>query len=223
MTILSCRRRAVGPAAATSLTIMHSGLLLLLWFAAVASVQFLAPAALALVLVASLLLALGLARTRVLRLLRRVRVLMLAIVVLFGWFTPGEALLVEWPELSPSREGITLALLHAGRLVAVVCAVAILLERLPVERLVGGLYSLSRPFALIGLRAGDVALRLLLVLRFVEASPRGNGPAHWKAWLRDDQDGVELPAIHLARERIGGVDVLVGVALLAALLMWGMS
>lgn len=200
---------------------MHSGLILLLWFAGVASVQFLAPALLAWVAAACLLCALWLARTRALRLLRRVRVLMLAILVLFGWFTPGEVWFVEWHAVSPTREGLTLALLHAGRLLAVVCAVALLLERLPLERLVGGLYSLSRPFALIGLRADELALRLMLVLRFVEASPRGSGPMHWKDWLREDAVVADLQPIQLTREHLGWMDGFVGLSVsLMLLLIW---
>lgn len=206
---------------------MHSGLLLLLWFAGVASVQFFAPAVLAWALAASLLLALSLARARALRLLRRVRVLMFAIVLLFGWFTPGEAVFVAWPQVSPSREGLMLAMLHAGRLIVIVCAVALLLERLPVERLVGGLYSLSRPFSVIGLRADALALRLMLVLRFVEASPRGSA-THWKDWLRDDagggSDGDGTQVIRLVRERLRLLDVAVGAALCLGVpvLLWGL-
>ena len=202
---------------------MHSGFLLLLWFAGVASVQFLAPVALACAVIACLLLALVCARSRVLRLLLRVRVLVLAILILFGWFTPGEALLVHWPQWSPSREGIVLAALHGGRLLVVVSAVALLLERLPLERLVGGFYSLCRPFSLIGLRAGALALRLMLVLRFVDASPRGQGPVHWKDWLRDDEHGVELQPIVLRRERLGARDVVVALGVLVAVLSWGLS
>ena len=195
----------------------------MLWFAGVASVQFLAPVALACAVIACLLLALVCARSRVLRLLRRVRVLMLAILILFGWFTPGEALLVHWPQWSPSREGIVLAALHGGRLLVVVSAVALLLERLPLERLVGGFYSLCRPFSLLGLRAGALALRLMLVLRFVDASPRGQGPVHWKDWLRDDEHGVELQPIVLMRERLGARDVVVALGVLLVVLSWSLS
>ena len=202
---------------------MHSGFLLLLWFAGVASVQFLAPVALACAVIASLLLALVRARSRVLRLLLRVRVLVLAILILFGWFTPGEALLVHWPQWSPSREGIVLAALHGGRLLVVVSAVALLLERLPLERLVGGFYSLCRPFSLIGLRASELALRLMLVLRFVDASPRGQGAVHWKDWLRDDEHGVELQPIVLMRERLGARDVVVALGVLLVVLSWSLS
>ena len=189
-------------------TDMHSGLILSLWFIGVASVQFLAPAALAWVTAAMLLFALGFARQRSLRLLRRVRVLMFAIVLLFGWFTPGEAVFAGLPRLSPSREGLMLALLHGGRLIAAVCAVALLLERLPLERLVGGLYSLSRPFSVIGLSAGDLALRLMLVLRFVEANPRGSA-TNWKDWLRDEagEGDAALQPVRLLRERLRPLDL----------------
>ena len=210
-------------AAATPLTRMHSGFLLLLWFAGVASVQFLAPVALACAIVACLFLALVCARSRVLRLLRRVRVLMLAILILFGWFTPGEAVLASWPQWSPSREGLMLAVLHGGRLLVVVSAVALLLERLPLERLVGGLYSLCRPFSLIGLQAGELALRLMLVLRFVDASPRGQGPMHWKDWLRDDDRSADASPIVLMRERLGATDAAVAFGMLVVVLSWSLS
>ena len=108
--------------------------------------------------------------------MRRIRELLIAITVLFAWFTPGEAALLDWPRLGPTREGLALAALHAGRLLAVVCAVGILLERLPLARLVGGLYALSRPLRLAGVDPERLALRLLLVLRYVDASPRGQGP-----------------------------------------------
>jgi Cobalt transport protein. len=153
---------------------MHSGLILILWLAAVASIQLLTPAALVVVVPCCLVAAAVLARTRLLRLLRRVRVLLLAIVILFAWFTPGEAFLHDWPRLGPTREGLALAALHAARLLAVVCAVAVLLERLSLQRLVGGLHALSRPLRVIGVPPERLALRLLLVLRYVEASPRGH-------------------------------------------------
>ena len=129
---------------------MHSGLILILWLAAVASIQLLSLPALAVAVPLCLLAALVFARVRFLRLLRRVRVLLIAIAILFAGFTPGEAYFHDWPRLGPTREGLVLALLHASRLIAVVCAVAVLLERLSLQRLVAGLHALSRPLRLIG-------------------------------------------------------------------------
>jgi hypothetical protein len=76
---------------------------------------------------------------------------------------------------------------------------------------------------LIGLSARDVALRLLLVLRFVDASPRGAEPMHWKDWLRDEANDDALPPIELVREQFGRGDVAAACALVVLALGWGMA
>ena len=205
---------------------MHSGLVLLLWLAAVAAVQLLPPPALGGALAACALAAAVLARARTWRLVRRIRVLLLAIAVLFAWFTPGEAAFLDWPRLGPTHEGLALAALHAARLLAVVCAVGILLERLPLARLVGGLYALSRPLRGVGVAPERLALRLLLVLRYVEASPRGQGTVDWRHWLADEPAtgaAVEMAPVVLARERLGLGEGLFAGALFAGLLWWSLA
>jgi energy-coupling factor transporter transmembrane protein EcfT len=201
---------------------MHSGLILLFWLGGVLLLQMLPPVALLSTVGACLALALLLARRRCLRLLRRVRFLLLAIVILFAWFTPGEALLGGWPQLSPSREGALLALQHAARLVGVVAGVALLLEGLPSERLVGGMYALCRPLVLFRVSPERLALRLLLVLRYVE-SAEADTPRHWRQWLADDYAPVEEEVVHLMRERPAALDWVLGGALMLLILWWGLQ
>ncbi|NLF52878.1 MAG: hypothetical protein GX576_00475 [Thauera phenolivorans] len=201
---------------------MHSGLILLLWLAGVILLQALPLPALLPAALACLFVALLFARLRALRLLRRVRVLMLAIVILFAWFTPGEALLLVWPSVSPTREGALMALEHGARLAAVVCMVALLLERLPTERLVGGMYALCRPLALCGVSPERLALRLLLVLRYVEST--GPGAARdWRHWLAEDAGPVSAEVVHLRRERLGAADWLLGGALIGLVCWWALA
>ncbi|ENO95377.1 hypothetical protein C667_19353, partial [Thauera phenylacetica B4P] len=184
------------------------------------------PLALGVALAACALAAAVLAPARTWRLVRRIRVLLVAIAVLFAWFTPGEAALLDWPRLGPTREGLALAALHAARLLAVVCAVGILLERLPLARLVGGLYALARPLRGVGVAPERLALRLLLVLRYVEASPRGQGTVDWRHWLADEPAtgaAVEMAPVVLARERLGLGEGLFAGALFAGLLWWSLA
>lgn len=195
---------------------MHSGLVLFLWMAGVASVQLAAGRLLAALVGISLVVMLALARTRGVRLIRRVRILLLAIIVLFAWFTPGEALVAALPGLSPTYEGVMLALEHGGRLIVVVCWVALLLERLSPDRLVSGLHALCRPGAVVGLSAQRIALRLLLVLRYVD-SARG-GRHEWRHWLLAPDEAGD--PVHLVRERIGTVDVLILAGLLVGVGWW---
>lgn len=190
----------------------------MMWMAGVAVLQFLSPLCLFAVLVGCALAAWGLARSRSLRLLRRVRFLVLAILVLFAGFTPGDALWAAFPSLSPSREGVMLAAEHVGRLLAVVLCVALLLERLPVNRLVSGLYALLQPLDRVGLPTARLAVRLMLVLRYVESAP----PGGWQGWLDNDTDVDGDPAepVRIGRERLTGYEIALLVLLAAGAVAW---
>jgi energy-coupling factor transporter transmembrane protein EcfT len=202
---------------------MHAGTILLLWTAAALLVQMTEGWRLAVLSAAALAAALVSARQHCARLLMRIRVLLLAILVLFAWFTPGEAIFMDWPRLSPSREGLLLALAHAGRLLALVCWVAVLLARMPPDRLVSGLYTLARPCCAFGLSAERLALRLLLVLRYAD-SARENGH-DWRSWLSTSDEGDSKSSgeiVHLVRERPGAADAaaLAAAACLLAVALW---
>jgi len=195
---------------------MHTGLLILIWTSGVVVLQILPGKSLLFAVAASGLAALAFAPDRCRRLVRRVRFLLLAIVVFFAGFTPGEALFPDWPDFSPSRDGVLLAMQHAARLISVVFCVALLLERLPVNRLVSGLYALLRPVEVLGVPAGRLAMRLLLVLRYVEAgSPRG-----WTTWL-DEPDDAPDEAIRIERDGFGAADLIVSALCVAAVVAAG--
>lgn len=190
----------------------------MMWMAGVAVLQFLSPLWLFAALVACALAAWRLAPARSFRLVRRVRFLVLAILVLFAGFTPGDALWPAFPSLSPSREGMTLAAEHAGRLLAVVLCVALLLERLSVNRLVSGLYALLQPFDRVGLPRARLAVRLMLVLRYVESTP----PGGWQGWLDDDIeiDGDPAEPVLIGREHLAGREIVLVLILAAGAVMW---
>lgn len=198
---------------------MHTGSILILWVVGALCVQRAEGLALAGLVAASLILALVCARAQCVRLLMRIRILLLAIGVLFAWFTPGEAVLMDWPRISPSREGLLLALTHAGRLVALVCWVAVLLGRMTADCLVSGLYALVRPWEVIGLPAQRIALRLLLVLRYAD-TVRSDGRSwrDWRQWL-NPPSVADVGPVQLARQRLNAVDVALPI-MAGGLLMW---
>lgn len=193
---------------------MHAGLSIFIWLIGVAALQFATPVVLYGILAVLIVIAWRRAPARCRRLFHKVRFLLLALFVLFAWFTPGEALLAAMPAFSPTWEGVCLAFEHAGRLAAVVCCVAILMASLPANRLVGGLYALMRPLAAVGLPSERIAVRVLLVLRYVEA-PVGSDWRHWL--LAPPQDDVG--PIVVARERFSRWDLLWGMAAVVAVLM----
>lgn len=196
---------------------MHAAVLILIWLIVVASLQMLDGVPLFCAVLAIGVGARLRAHERMRRLLRRVRILLLAIFVMFAGFTPGEAV---WPVLAPfgpSREGLLLAFEHAGRLVAAVFLVALLLQQLPPPRLVGGVHALLRPFSVFGLQRDRVAVRAMLVLGYVEAA----APRNWRDWLQDRDDEHPEPVVILherLRVRDGvALGLVLGVAGLAGL------
>ena len=101
-----------------------------------------------------------------------------------------------------------LAAEHAGRLLGVVLCVALLMDALPVPRLVGGLHALLRPFGRVGLPIERLAVRLVLVLRYVESAT----PGAWRSWLEDGgSDGNGVEAIAFTRETFAWRDLVAAV------------
>lgn len=191
---------------------MHSGFLLLLWMVGAAALQRLSPIELMVALVVSVAVAWRTAPARAGRLFRRVRILLIAICIFFAGLTPGEAIWPAFPSVSPSREGLLLAFEHGARLTTVVLWVALLLEHLPPERLIGGIYALLRPLAGAGLPSERLAVRLMLVLSYVESAPAGA----WRHWLESSrEDGEVQAAIGISRESLGWREGVLAAALCA--------
>lgn len=109
-----------------------------------------------------------------LRMLRRVRWLLLAMLILFGWFTPGDPLLPQLGGWSPSQQGMYQGLLRVSALLAIVAAVYLLLVTTSRGALVGGLLWYGRPLRQIGIDDRRFAVRLVLAL---EAVPEVQGLA----------------------------------------------
>lgn len=109
-------------------------------------------------------------------LVRRSRWLLLTMLVMFGWMTPGTPL----PGIpGASQEGLLLAADNIARLLIALAALAMLLKALDPPRLVAGMRSLLAPMAFLGFPRDRIAVRLALTLREVEASRNGvsNEPA----------------------------------------------
>lgn len=148
------------------------------------------------------------------KLLRRSRFFFIALFVLFAFFSPGTALLQDFPSFSPTLEGLELAAIHLGRLGCVIALVAILVARLEPSRLVGGMVTLLRPMQMIGLSPERLAVRLSLVLELSQAP----GDGGWRAWLQPPAAPI-LPSVQLEQKPLRRGD-LVSLMLLLFLCWW---
>ena len=106
------------------------------------------------------------AMARLMAMLKRLRWLMLAILLVYGWWTPGEALFPVSAMLSPTVEGVQLGFMRMLVLVLIVAAVHLLLQRTGREQLLAALMQLFTPFSSRKCRE-RIAVRIVLSMEAV--------------------------------------------------------
>lgn len=121
------------------------------------------------------------------RLVRRMRVLLLALIVLYAFATPGAPLFSAWE--TPTFEGLLAGVLQAWRLLLMLVALAMILTRLKPQQLLAGIYGLLLPFKPLGFPLERTTARLWLTLQYAEAGLQG-------ATLRERwDDALAMPTV----------------------------
>lgn len=199
--------------------IPHPAVQILVWVLLALLAQRLHP--LALLLLSSVLFALALriCAAQLLRLLRRTRWILFSLLLIYAYTTPGAALWANLGILSPTHEGMLDGLLQLGRLLSVLSGLAILLELLPQEQLISGLYTLAYPLRWLGLSRERIAVRLALTLEYAE-SAMSDTAKDWRtaidAALQRSMSGATH--IELRLQAFGLVDVMLLAASAAVLI-----
>ena len=160
---------------------LHPTVRLIVWGEAAAFVQWLPTTGLMLMCAVALAVAARLAPQRLHLLLKRTRWLILSLMLLFAVATPGVYVLPSLGSIGPTLEGIRLGFEHLMRLLFVLATLAVLLHVTGVEGLVVGLHGLMQPLSWLGLDRGRVAVRLMMVMHYVEQAPPGR---HWREWMQ---------------------------------------
>jgi len=119
------------------------------------------------------------------RLAWRARWLLASLFIIFAWGVAGEPL---WHGMAaPTREGLSEAMTHLGRLLLVLVAVAAFFEALPLPELLTATHRLLQPLRRYGFDPDRGVVRLMLVLRYVETLPR---PRDWRTLLDAPAAGI---------------------------------
>lgn len=100
-----------------------------------------------------------------LQMVRRLRWLLLSIVLIYLWMTPGTPLFPLELLSAITREGLYTGMLRVASLALIVIAVQMWVLSLPAERLYAALYQLALPFSYLGLSRTRLAVRMMLVLQ----------------------------------------------------------
>lgn len=198
----------------------HPATQILVWCLLAALLQLLAFDVLLLVAGAVLLCAVAVSRHKFAQLLRRTRWILLSLLLIYAWSTPGAALYEPFGAFSPSREGLLDGLSQLLRLLAALAALAMLLDRLHRMQLISGLYTLFAPLQWMGGVRERFAVRLALTLHYAEAAML-RGKRGWRETLDGllEAHGEPTREMELPLYRFGYADgLLLGAAL--SLLWW---
>ncbi len=183
----------------------NPALLILAWMTLVIELQMMKPVILLALLVLFLVVAMAISSSRLFSLMRRTRWIMIPLILIYAYTTPGTPVLVQMAALSPTSEGLQEGLIQLARLASVLASLSILLSCLDQQRLVSGLYTLAYPLRFMGLSRERFAVRLALTLQYAENSMQ-NTFKDWRGSIEnmltpipDGQTEIELPVIKFTR------------------------
>jgi energy-coupling factor transport system permease protein len=129
-------------------------------------------------------------RHRFINLLRRTRWIMLSLLLIYAYSTPGQPLSDSLGMFAPSVDGLADGLQQLTRLLAALAGLSILLNNLHRQQLIAGLYTLFAPLQWMGLSPERLAVRIALTLHYAEVAML-RGPNAWQDNLHSlfDQHG----------------------------------
>lgn len=148
----------------------HPAAVIVLWLFLAVALQSLRPTPMLFTGVVLFAAAAMVSASRLYTLLRRTRWVMISLIAIYGYVTPGEAIWAAAGVFSPTLQGIGDGALQLARLAFALAGLSIVLGLLDQRALMGGLYALAYPVRLIGLSRERIAVRLALTLNYAEAA-----------------------------------------------------
>jgi energy-coupling factor transport system permease protein len=157
---------------------------------------------------------------RLITLLRRTRWIIISLLVVYAFMTPGEALWTFQYIPGPTKEGLLDGLMQLSRLVCILAGLSILLTSLSQERLISGLYTLSYPLRFFGVSRERIAVRLALTLHYAERAMQETAK-DWRSGIERSLEPVNenLSGFELPMQMLTWIDGLL-VMVIGAMLIW---
>ena len=154
----------------------HPATKLVLWLLFAVYAQALRLPALWLVTCALILWLLVSDRLRFSKAVKRVRFVFLALIAVYAFSTPGEALFPLWGTFSPTVDGLGAGTAQALRLLCLLSSLTLLLRYCATAELLSAIHLLLRPFRFAGVPADRIAVRIWLTLRYAQQG----GKVSWR-------------------------------------------
>ncbi|MFH2133556.1 MAG: CbiQ family ECF transporter T component [Pseudomonadota bacterium] len=162
----------------------HPATQILIWIALAISAQALSSPGLLVMTVVLFTTAAKLNSRQLFSLIRRTRWILLSLLLIYAYTTPGVALLSGLGRYSPTLEGLSDGFMQLGRLLSMLSGLAILLSLLSESQFISGIHALAYPLNWFGGSRERVAVRLALTLQYAEPSMRDTA-ADWRQTIKD--------------------------------------
>lgn len=101
--------------------------------------------------------------------LRRVKWLLIILIIIYTFSTPGEYIQYWKMPLRPTYEGLVAGLSQMLNIVAILAGLALIMSSTQRAKLIGGLYQLLSPLKSLGVDAEKFAVRIWLTLHYAES------------------------------------------------------
>lgn len=201
----------------------HPAIQILIWISLSITAQALSAPGLLLLTMVLFIVAAKLDPRQLFSLIRRTRWILLSLLLVYAYSTPGVALVAGLGRYSPTLEGLYDGSLQLGRLLAMLSGLAILLSLLTQAQFISGIHALAYPLNWFGGSRERVAVRLALTLQYAEPTMRDTA-ADWRqtigaALQTPSAAGQQVALDKVALKAVDGLGLLLCAALLYG--AWG--
>lgn len=179
----------------------HPAIQILIWISLSISAQSLSASGLLAMTVALFVVATKLDSRQLFSLIRRTRWILLSLLLVYAYSTPGIALVTGLGRYSPTLEGLSDGLMQLGRLLSILSGLAILLSLLTQSQFISGIHALAYPLNWFGGSRERVAVRLALTLRYAESSMRDTA-ADWRQAISNALHQPSAPGSQVILDRV---------------------
>lgn len=201
----------------------HPAIQILIWISLSITSQALSAPGMLLLTMVLFIVAAKLGSRQLFSLIRRTRWILLSLLLVYAYSTPGVALVAGLGRYSPTLEGLYDGSLQLGRLLAMLSGLTILLSLLTQAQFISGIHALAYPLDWFGGSRERIAVRLALTLQYAEPTMRET-VADWRQAISAALQTPSAAGQQVALDRVAlkAVDGL-GLLLCATLLYgaWG--
>jgi energy-coupling factor transporter transmembrane protein EcfT len=150
--------------------LLHPATKIILWLALLVASQKMAPAALILTLTVLIFALCRRGMRSFLRLFWRMRYVFLLLLLVYGYATPGSALVTALQDWSPTREGLRQAGEQILRLAVAFAGLSVLLSAIPGKEMIAGLFTVLGPLRLLRVDVERLTVRFALTLDYARSA-----------------------------------------------------